>query len=964
MDRKGLWILAAVVSIVFFGFVSAQAQAPNGDYGDAPDGMDAYPGIAGRFPTLYNSTSGLIGGHILKPGGEMIGTEVSAEDDANDPADPDGIQNLVDTDRDDPVYLLIMAVSIPAKARLKFKVTIDDTAPKGKRYINVLFDFDKNGTWGGKQNGKEWAIQNQEIEIAPGSTEWVETDWFNWGSGMIMPTPVWARLAITRKPIDYKDWKGQGAFEYGEIQDFLVELNAGHRKRGGGGGKRKPICGDNVKDAGEQCDGKDDKACPGKCKANCRCPKGPGGGGGGGPRGPGPNEGPCTTPVKYHAIVINAGDNSRRRQAMDSADDIWRMLGEQGYDRGHYLAPHWDDEIGEMSDNGVTAGGYSSLAGIEAAFKKLGNEVKCVDRVMIYIIGHGLRKGGRRYGKTWPSGGIILNGKKGGKEVLTPEKLDELISKYLPACPKEDCKTPEKSCHVSIVIESCHSGNFFDILKGVGRTVAVSSASDEVAFFGKDNNGRWHGGDYTNGYVKDMYDPVHADTDKDGYVSIAEAHASAKAKLSVAKEYKKKQTPKIDSQECECLPLTCGPKCGDGVINGDEECDPKADPTGCPENGVCNQNCECELIETPPEEKECGPDGFFYKTECEASCDGSCIMGDDQCWYCIEEEGCPENQYTPDECEERRKGYQRCVCDEATDCCYLQSICGRGEYISSDCDGECEEGEECVVEDPDVPCYVCGTPTEVCEDMGMYGSQSDCESECEDPDHCAIDESTNCWYCVQWQPEETCADRGMYDSQGECEEECDEPDYCAFHEGYECWYCMNVECGSGLYEDPNCEGECDAGEICEEYQDTGCYRCVQAPCPDLYVSSLSANIHRSASTTCQGEVCETFCELEGEVNFKIRNTGSAASGASSAEVEISPNVGSQTESIPSLNSGQESSTFTTSFYKSGTVSGSGPESCNQLDWWVDSYTATVVADYNNALDECNEDNNAQSVSPQ
>ncbi|TFH32882.1 MAG: hypothetical protein E4H00_00345 [Myxococcales bacterium] len=32
-----------------------------------------------------------------------------------------------------------------------------------------------------------------------------------------------------------------------------------------------PICGDNVQDPGEQCDGTSDTACPGACGANCRC---------------------------------------------------------------------------------------------------------------------------------------------------------------------------------------------------------------------------------------------------------------------------------------------------------------------------------------------------------------------------------------------------------------------------------------------------------------------------------------------------------------------------------------------------------------------------------------------------------------------------------------------------------------------------------------------------------------------
>jgi hypothetical protein len=139
MDRK--LILGRVSVLLLIGLAGAQ---PNGDYGDAPDGSEAYPGVAGMFPTLYAGNSGLEGGHCLNVGEEMIGVSASAEDDADDATDPDGIQNLVDMDSDDPVYIQITAVAIPAPARLSFQVTVDANAPAGPRYINALLDFDRN----------------------------------------------------------------------------------------------------------------------------------------------------------------------------------------------------------------------------------------------------------------------------------------------------------------------------------------------------------------------------------------------------------------------------------------------------------------------------------------------------------------------------------------------------------------------------------------------------------------------------------------------------------------------------------------------------------------------------------------------------------------------------------------------------------------------------------------------------
>ena len=46
---------------------------------------------------------------------------------------------------------------------------------------------------------------------------------------------------------------------------------------------------------------------------------------------------------------------------------------------------------------------------------------------------------------------------------------------------------------------------------------------------------------------------------------------------------------------------SCNPN---GVIQGNEQCDPLAEPTGCPVNTVqalfCNDECECQAIPTPP----------------------------------------------------------------------------------------------------------------------------------------------------------------------------------------------------------------------------------------------------------------------------------------------------------------------------------------------------------------------------
>lgn len=90
------------------------STAPKADYGDAPDGQNACYGVPGSFPTLYQTTNSKLarpGGHALNVGEETLGLSVSAEVDANDPNDPDGVPNLVDSDSDERMYVIAATIS-------------------------------------------------------------------------------------------------------------------------------------------------------------------------------------------------------------------------------------------------------------------------------------------------------------------------------------------------------------------------------------------------------------------------------------------------------------------------------------------------------------------------------------------------------------------------------------------------------------------------------------------------------------------------------------------------------------------------------------------------------------------------------------------------------------------------------------------------------------------------------------
>ncbi len=719
----------------------------------------------------------------------------------------------------------------------------------------------------------------------------------------------------------------------------------------------------------------------------------------------GPSEGPCTTPVSYYALIINGGNVPGQPADMQTADQIYQMAKAQGYAGVEYLTPRWDNR----ADTGAT--GKAAIAEIEQAVDRIRSKVKCVDRVFVFIVGHGIPAYGNAFGREWPSGGILLQGlalADSGRQqinVLTPEELNRMLDK-IPACPNEDCKTPGKSCHMQVVIESCHSGNFLDRISGPGRTVVVSAGKDETSamgmqILGKEGNkvkARVYGSDFTNGYVRDMNDPDSADTDGDGTVSVAEAYASGKAKLFVREKLLKKgkQTPDIRSQECDCLPLTCAPKCDhNGIIDPGEECDSRAAPNGCPQNKPsCSQDCTCYggITITPmctgtgqfsseadcetacilpcttdaqgcyicPTLQQCPAGTYKYQGECSVKCEAKCVMNDQKCYYCPQAAACPANEYPPADCEARRKPHQLCVNDTSNPGCqYLQSLCQRdSEYVADDCDGACTGSDECIVSDSDVPCYTCGTAP-ACG-SGEYPTASECDGDCSGT--CSINEATDCYTCIEL----GCEAQGMYTSQAVCNLGCHSPDYCAYSESKGCWYCQDVTvtCSGDLYSSSSCDNDCDAGagETCQLYDDGPCYYCVCNK-PDLMVTALSAHISKSTSTHCTGALessCTTECDMTATAEVKVRNIGKGAAGASTVKMTITPDGSTDTDSVEALAAGATSGTKTLMVVKSATVAGRA-EACYGLAWWVDAHTVTAAADSGNAISECNEGNNQNSV---
>jgi len=481
---------------------AGQSTAPSADYGDAPDGQDAYYGVAGKFPTYYETSNSILnrpGGHTLTVGLETIGIDVSAEVDADDPNDPDLIPNLVDSDKDDRMFVQLNIQN----AQLTFTVTVDENAPDIPRYVNVLIDFDQNGNWTEGSYGDEWAVINFEVSVKPGNTETITTPSFSWGNDAInLPTPAWLRIALTREEIDeslFTDlggWDGSGSFDYGEIEDHLVYLI------------------DNPPDP-------EDEWPPGEPKE----PKDS--------QPPGPTEGPCGTEVNYHSLIISGGDSSKhmkrgQKPAAQAVDTMTKLLNDQGY-----------SSVGSLTPGG-SGGSSNSVSSITAAFETLKSQVKCGDHVLIYIIGHG------NPADADAGVGINMKGINGQtNELLTPSTLASLLAK-IPECEDQLCDNEQVNCHVTVIIESCYAGSFnIDGVKGKGRTVMGSSDDEPAAAAG--------GGVFTSGFN----DASRSGTDPDDPVTPSEAFDLAKNSVDKnnakpRRKNKEDQEPWKDSQECEC----------------------------------------------------------------------------------------------------------------------------------------------------------------------------------------------------------------------------------------------------------------------------------------------------------------------------------------------------------------------------------------------------------------------------
>jgi hypothetical protein len=225
-----------------------EPQEELGDLGDAPDdtnhagaAMTAYPAVVAKYPTVFDPATGLPQGpkHWSPRADAWLGPWVTVENDADLMPDEDGLTNIDPPadlpDRDGADDGLLYPVNLPdcQLTVISYTVTVSPGAMIMPRYVNVWFDWNRDGDWqdiftcaSGLQ-AAEWAVQDQVINLGPG-TYVLQTPYllpYN-------PTPndpLWMRITLSEQPApvipgaNLADGRGPAnGYQYGETEDYYL----------------------------------------------------------------------------------------------------------------------------------------------------------------------------------------------------------------------------------------------------------------------------------------------------------------------------------------------------------------------------------------------------------------------------------------------------------------------------------------------------------------------------------------------------------------------------------------------------------------------------------------------------------------------------------------------------------------------------------------------------------------------
>ncbi len=227
-------------------YTCVETVAPQPDLGDAPDStntfgvtMTAYPaggppGTLARFPTVYAAGSPPHGPlHHNNPRPHYhLGPQITREREADMGPDADPSNNILplwdrpDLDRaDDGILQKPPVFPHCAMTAITFQVTVPPGAPASQPFVNLWFDWDRSGHWGGQYDcgvltADEWAVQNQ-ILFLPGPGTYTFTTPAFLAYNPEEDRCLWWRITLSDGMATHDDGRGPlGGYKLGETEDY------------------------------------------------------------------------------------------------------------------------------------------------------------------------------------------------------------------------------------------------------------------------------------------------------------------------------------------------------------------------------------------------------------------------------------------------------------------------------------------------------------------------------------------------------------------------------------------------------------------------------------------------------------------------------------------------------------------------------------------------------------------------
>jgi len=443
----------------------------------------------------------------------------------------------------------------------------------------------------------------------------------------------------------------------------------------------------------------------------------------------------CKGVGKNKGLIVNGDDQKLFYKDTQTMYDY--LTKTAGLSPGDVTTLTADKELPQS--NGVT-----SLKTLKETISKLANDSKCCDKIFIYITGHGIEVKFWEYknkatGETkyfnrpaalkldpaqWEYTGMAFTDHNIDVNPYSQEKMSDgsTVTHGSPdggdmwASDLGELLNQIKSCYVTLMYDSCHSGYAAPQLAGKGRTVITTSGTGSSYGYpgggGVGAGGAWNSlWILAHGTFKD-----EADSNNDGTVSDREAFDFANRNVNSALKGGRNQTATWTGPQppCTCCHVQCDASTNYicNVVAGDGTNDPRCKKVGdgCTYtvpigNGTQIQNITENITGNGSTTTGGGGNETFTGTR---TCGNNVTVPQGGCQN---DADCPQYRY----CDK-----QTCTCKQ------YPLICGDGHIAAGEaCDPKavpngCPENEAC-----DANCR-CSTPI-VCGD-GVLGGTEQCEA--------------------------------------------------------------------------------------------------------------------------------------------------------------------------------------------------------------------------------------------